>query len=131
MTPVLSVGGINPYWKFASVFKCFTDTVILDDFKTSLDKLSHYRIDMINNMPFGSDHAGVHDRWYTMSQRQRANTSSSERAVLASTEHVERSKANEIAATTDDNPVLVPPAVSIPGWLEHKDKGSITVSEHV
>ena len=34
-----STDGINPYWKFALVFKCFCDTIILDDFKTALEKL--------------------------------------------------------------------------------------------
>ncbi|KAH6675953.1 hypothetical protein B0J14DRAFT_587702 [Halenospora varia] len=32
--------GINPFWKLAFVFKLLTDTLILDDFKTTLDKLS-------------------------------------------------------------------------------------------
>ncbi|KAL1859503.1 hypothetical protein Daus18300_009648 [Diaporthe australafricana] len=31
--------GVNPFWKLALVFKCLTDTLILDDFKTALDKL--------------------------------------------------------------------------------------------
>ncbi|KAK2767678.1 hypothetical protein FQN54_003836 [Arachnomyces sp. PD_36] len=31
--------GINPFWKFCFVFKCLCDTVVLDDFKTALDKL--------------------------------------------------------------------------------------------
>lgn len=47
VTPVLSVGlpdGINPFWKFAFVFKCFTDTIILDDFKTALDGLKDYKL---------------------------------------------------------------------------------------
>jgi hypothetical protein len=35
--------GINPFWKLAFVFKCFTDTIILDDFKTALDKLKQYK----------------------------------------------------------------------------------------
>lgn len=30
---------VNPYWKLALVFKCLTDMIILDDFKTCLDKL--------------------------------------------------------------------------------------------
>jgi hypothetical protein len=50
VTPVLSVGlpdGINPFWKFAFVFKCFTDTIILDDFKTALDKLKQYKMEKI------------------------------------------------------------------------------------
>ncbi|GAB7347813.1 hypothetical protein MBLNU459_g5351t1 [Dothideomycetes sp. NU459] len=36
--------GINPWWKLAFVFKCLTDTVILDDFKTALDRLKRYRL---------------------------------------------------------------------------------------
>jgi len=32
--------GINPFWKLAFIFKLLTDSVILDDFKTALDKLS-------------------------------------------------------------------------------------------
>ncbi|OIW31291.1 hypothetical protein CONLIGDRAFT_543206, partial [Coniochaeta ligniaria NRRL 30616] len=45
VTKVLSLelaNGINPFWKLAFVFKCLTDTIILDDFKTALDKLSRY-----------------------------------------------------------------------------------------
>lgn len=40
VTPVIPIGFINPFWKFAFVFKCFTDSIILDDFKAALDKLS-------------------------------------------------------------------------------------------
>lgn len=36
--------GINPFWKLSFVFKLLTDSVILDDFKTALDKLSHYNL---------------------------------------------------------------------------------------
>ncbi|KAL4770905.1 hypothetical protein BDW60DRAFT_208719 [Aspergillus nidulans var. acristatus] len=32
--------GINPFWKLCFVFKCLCDMIILDDFKTALDKLS-------------------------------------------------------------------------------------------
>lgn len=35
--------GVNPFWKLALVFKCLTDTVILDDFKTALDRLWEFR----------------------------------------------------------------------------------------
>ncbi|PGH11579.1 hypothetical protein AJ80_07049 [Polytolypa hystricis UAMH7299] len=34
--------GLNPFWKLAFVFKCLCDTVILDDFKTALDRLRDY-----------------------------------------------------------------------------------------
>lgn len=35
--------GVNPFWKLALVFKCLTDTVVLDDFKTALDRLWLFR----------------------------------------------------------------------------------------
>jgi hypothetical protein len=47
VTPVIRIGVINPFWKFALVFKCLTDTIILDDFKTALDKLSRTRMSQI------------------------------------------------------------------------------------
>lgn len=50
VTPAISMGVINPFWKFAFVFKCLTDTIILDDFKTALDKLSRHRMCQI--LPF-------------------------------------------------------------------------------
>ena len=36
--------GLNPFWKLSFVFKCLTDSVILDDFKTALDRLRAYKI---------------------------------------------------------------------------------------
>jgi hypothetical protein len=30
---------INPYWKLALIFKCLTDNIMLDDFKTELQRL--------------------------------------------------------------------------------------------
>jgi len=50
VTPVLPIGVMNPFWKFAFVFKCFTDSIILDDFKTALDKLSHHSMSRL--LPF-------------------------------------------------------------------------------
>ncbi|KAL1389523.1 hypothetical protein HDK64DRAFT_200253, partial [Phyllosticta capitalensis] len=35
--------GLNPFWKLSFVFKCLTDTLVLDDFKTALDRLSRAR----------------------------------------------------------------------------------------
>jgi hypothetical protein len=34
-----SLSGINPYWRFALVFKCASDTIFLDDFKSVLDAI--------------------------------------------------------------------------------------------
>lgn len=43
VTSVLETGSINPFWKFSFVFKCFTDTIILDDFKTALDRIMQHK----------------------------------------------------------------------------------------
>ncbi|ERF70350.1 hypothetical protein EPUS_07615 [Endocarpon pusillum Z07020] len=40
-----AVDGINPYWKIALVFKALTDVIILDDFKTCLEKLRSKLVD--------------------------------------------------------------------------------------
>ncbi|RBR20093.1 uncharacterized protein FIESC28_05372 [Fusarium coffeatum] len=52
VTPVLPIGYINPFWKFSFIFKCFTDTIVLDDFKTALDKLSRYKMEQNYPLPF-------------------------------------------------------------------------------
>ena len=39
--------GINPFWKLAFVFKLLTDSVILDDFKTALDKLRAFNLSRV------------------------------------------------------------------------------------
>lgn len=44
VTTVVDIGGLNPFWKFAFVFKCLTDTIFLDDFKTVLDKLWEHKM---------------------------------------------------------------------------------------
>lgn len=36
--------GINPFWKLSLVFKCLTDAILLDDFKTELRRLGVKRI---------------------------------------------------------------------------------------
>lgn len=36
---VTADSGINPYWRFALVFKCASDTIFLDDFKSVLDDI--------------------------------------------------------------------------------------------
>ncbi|KKY18417.1 hypothetical protein UCRPC4_g04953 [Phaeomoniella chlamydospora] len=44
--------GINPYWKFALIFKCFCDTIILDDFKTALEKLRAGLMESVGTVRF-------------------------------------------------------------------------------
>lgn len=36
---------INPYWKLALVFKCLTDNILLDDFKSVLQRLGESKED--------------------------------------------------------------------------------------
>jgi len=39
-----SLSGINPYWRFALVFKCASDTIFLDDFKSVLDNILAWKM---------------------------------------------------------------------------------------
>lgn len=73
VTKVLSLqlaNGINPFWKLAFVFKCLTDTIILDDFKTALDKLSRYKLDQIRDISGASGNHGTaaRDQWLELSR---------------------------------------------------------------
>ena len=45
LTGLSPVDGVNPYWKLSLVFKCLTDTIMLDDFKTELRKLGFARME--------------------------------------------------------------------------------------
>ena len=42
--------GINPFWPLGMIFKCLTDTTILDDFKTALDRLSVYKAERMGSV---------------------------------------------------------------------------------
>ncbi|KAF2640794.1 hypothetical protein P280DRAFT_399486 [Massarina eburnea CBS 473.64] len=52
--------GINPFWKFAFVFKCLTDSVILDDFKMALDRLRAFKISRLGS--FSGDYSDRRSR---------------------------------------------------------------------
>lgn len=41
--------GINPFWKLSFVFKCLTDCVVLDDFKTALDRLRAFKMSRLGS----------------------------------------------------------------------------------
>ncbi|KAJ4369906.1 hypothetical protein N0V83_005670 [Neocucurbitaria cava] len=51
VTKVIQLGqtGINPFWKLAFVFKCLTDSVVLDDFKMALDRLRAFKISRLGS----------------------------------------------------------------------------------
>jgi hypothetical protein len=50
--------GLNPFWKLAFVFKCLTDSVILDDFKTALDRLRAYKISKLGSFAIDNSDRG-------------------------------------------------------------------------
>lgn len=53
--PLSTLDGINPYWKLSLVFKCLTDVIMLDDFKTELDRLSAARRETLQRESFPVD----------------------------------------------------------------------------
>jgi hypothetical protein len=58
--------GINPFWKLSFVFKCLTDSVVLDDFKTALDRLRAYKISRLGSFAIeatGNRRSGAHNIW--------------------------------------------------------------------
>lgn len=54
--------GINPFWKMAFVFKLLTDSVILDDFKTALDRLSKHNMSRFAELAWVSSDAASGQR---------------------------------------------------------------------
>ncbi|EXJ84719.1 hypothetical protein A1O3_05389 [Capronia epimyces CBS 606.96] len=52
--------GINPFWKLSFVFKCLTDSVVLDDFKTALDRLRAFKISRLGS--FATDGADLRNQ---------------------------------------------------------------------
>lgn len=48
------MNSINPYWKLALVFKCLTDNIMLDDFKSVLQRLGAVKLDGTNAMQTNS-----------------------------------------------------------------------------
>ncbi|OJD35650.1 uncharacterized protein BKCO1_16000165 [Diplodia corticola] len=55
--------GINPFWKLAFVFKCLTDTIVLDDFKTALDRLSKARKRQLSTTPGALEDGNLDGMW--------------------------------------------------------------------
>ncbi|KAL5401019.1 hypothetical protein PMIN03_011892 [Paraphaeosphaeria minitans] len=79
-TNTLNLGlpsGINPFWKVSSVFKCLMDCVILDDFKTAMDRLRAYKISHIGSFsqdnPAQTD-GGLVRRWEEIEVNEQHNS---------------------------------------------------------
>lgn len=51
--------GINPFWKLSFVFKCLTDCVVLDDFKTALDRLRAFKISRLGSFAMDTSDSRV------------------------------------------------------------------------
>lgn len=113
VTPVLALGGINPFWKFASVFKCLTDTIILDDFKTALDKLSRHKMSQIYQLPFSNPGNELPTDWVEMARRGAVLTSCHESDVLVSVEQVERVPIDANLSISTTEVVPSPPPIAL------------------
>ncbi|KAI5365426.1 hypothetical protein Slin14017_G053160 [Septoria linicola] len=61
--------GINPFWKLAFIFRCLTDMIILDDFKTALDRLRMVRMEKLGSSMLSSD--GMQGDWSDVDQARR------------------------------------------------------------
>ncbi|QDS75012.1 hypothetical protein FKW77_005725 [Venturia effusa] len=64
--------GINPFWKLAFIFKCLTDTIILDDFKTALDKLKQYKLSRLNGTAYSVKSDGASRSAFTRERHEHA-----------------------------------------------------------
>ncbi|KAL1801426.1 hypothetical protein ACET3X_001768 [Alternaria dauci] len=60
---VTATSGINPYWRFALVFKCASDTIFLDDFKSVLDDIIARKFSSVgDSMRCGSTPGSGHQK---------------------------------------------------------------------
>lgn len=79
---VTASSGINPYWRFALVFKCASDTIFLDDFKSVLDDIIAHRLSSVaDTVPRGSTSRtrGPHKRSWSTSREDFIESSMLER----------------------------------------------------
>jgi len=67
--------GLNPWWKLSMVFKCLTDSIILDDFKTALDRLMKFKLRLEN---------------YSHDQRDRGTSTETTSAIAPDEECIRR-----------------------------------------
>ncbi|KAF3050343.1 hypothetical protein E8E11_006398 [Didymella keratinophila] len=56
---VTASSGINPYWRFALVFKCASDTIFLDDFKSVLDDIVQRKFSSANGTVHRGSNVGL------------------------------------------------------------------------
>ncbi|KAF2484802.1 hypothetical protein BDY17DRAFT_323629 [Neohortaea acidophila] len=79
--------GINPFWKLSFVFKCLTDTIVLDDFKTALDRLKRYKLSQL-----GGTFSNNYSEDFADMARDSGKKSDQPAAAVTPGSHVERAK---------------------------------------
>lgn len=85
--------GVNPFWKLALVFKCLTDTVILDDFKTALDRMWTFRRESL----------GIASPLVNRRQSRVPSSAKSPGVDMSSREYAEHSSSVQSSRTRDRN----------------------------
>ncbi|KAF2754899.1 hypothetical protein EJ05DRAFT_540941 [Pseudovirgaria hyperparasitica] len=63
--------GINPFFKLSFVFKCLTDSVVLDDFKTALDRLRALKLGQMGSLTM--DHSICEARFRDREEQRRTS----------------------------------------------------------
>jgi hypothetical protein len=122
VTPVIPIGVINPFWKFAFVFKCFTDSIILDDFKAALDKLSRHRMAQILPLNVFGDEPSHRDSGISARSDRRWPGSSShggrrDSGAMGELDRILKMSGAEIS----DAGGLCPPSPAVVHHVEHKE----------
>lgn len=84
-----SADGINPYWKVAFVFKCLTDTVVLDDFKTALDRLKEYKLEQLGTIGECNDVFSLVDSRQSSQAKVKRNDGAERKASMWKRPHSE------------------------------------------
>jgi hypothetical protein len=69
--------GINPFWRFALVFKCAADTIFLDDFKSVLDDILAHRLGVVA----GSNGSNGSRRYNSGSRTVQTGSQSAKRSI--------------------------------------------------
>ena len=75
--------GIDPFWELAFVFKLLTDTVVLDDFKTALDRLHAVKMRQLSRPTIDDDPVDDHGLSSTEIERNRGHSFASVRSWKA------------------------------------------------
>lgn len=89
--------GLNPFWKLAFVFKCLCDSIVLDDFKTALDRLMRHKMRREGFHASGGGAGAAGYAQYAVGTGDGSGTQSGQRAAL-----VRKMSTNEKEAMNGD-----------------------------